>query len=153
MLVHPPSELPASAPAFPRCRRQRIIAVAAVAALACSGATSCSTSQVVLSSAAIAAVIVGTTVGVTLAVQHSHHTLQGCIFSGDSGLKLRLSDARVYTLKGEIADVKVGDKLKVHGSRVKKGKGGSAGDQVFVVEKVNKDYGPCPANLATSPAR
>jgi len=116
----------------------------------CSGATSCTKTQVGLSVAAIAAVVVGTTVGITLAVQHSHHTLQGCIFSGANGLELRLSDNKVYALKGELADVKVGDRLKIHGSKVKKVKGDSAGGQVFVVEKVNKDYGLCPASLATS---
>ena len=105
-----------------------------------------------LSVAAIAAVVVGTTLGVTLAVQHSHHTLQGCIFSGANGPELRLGDSKAYTLKGELADIKVGDKLRIHGSRVKKVKGGLAGDQVFVVEKVNKDYGPCPASAATPPA-
>lgn len=133
-------------------RRERIIAVAASAALVCSGVTSCTNTQIALSTAALAAVVVGTTVGVTLAVQRSHHTLQGCIFSGTNGLELHLSDAKVYTLKGEIADVKVGDRLKVHGSKVKKVKGDSATGQVFVVEKVKQDYGPCPANFAASPA-
>lgn len=133
-------------------RRQRIIAVAASAALMCSGVTSCTKTQVGLSVAAIAATVVGVTVGVTLAVQHSHHTLQGCIFSDANGLELRLSDAKVYALKGELADVKVGDRLKVHGSRVKKVKGDAAAGQVFVVEKVNRDYGPCTANLGNAPA-
>lgn len=135
-------------------RRRRITAAALSVALACSGATSCTTGQVALSSAAIAAVVVGTTVGITLAVQHSHHTLQGCLFSDGDGLKFRTMDAKEYTVKGETADVKVGDRLKLHGSKVKKRKGDS-GDQVFVVEKVNKDYGPCPANgpTSSSPAR
>lgn len=118
----------------------------------CAGMTSCTKTQVSLSVAAMAAVVVGTTVGITLAVQHSHHTLQGCISSGANGLELRMSDGKVYTLKGEVADVKAGDRLKIHGSKVKMVKGDSAGGQVFVVEKVNKDYGPCPASLATSPA-
>ena len=132
-------------------RRQRIIAVAVFVALVCSGATSCSRTQVALSSVAIAAVVVGTTVGVTYAVKHSHHTLQGCVFSDANGLKLRTSDAKVYTLKGDAASIKVGDNVKFHGSKVKKAKGNATGDQVFVVQKLSKDYGPCPANVATSP--
>jgi hypothetical protein len=104
----------------------------------------------VLSSAGIAAVVVGTTVGITLAVQHSHHTVQGCIFSDADGLKLRTSDAKIYSVKGETADIKVGDKLKLHGSKEKKIKGAPAVDQVFLVEKLNKDYGPCAANPAAS---
>lgn len=150
----PPSETPLSPrPSSCVSPRQRITALAVAAAVVCSGAASCTKTQVALSGAAIAAVIVGATVGVTLAVQHSHHTLEGCIFTGPDGLKLRLSDARTYTLKGEIANVKPGDRLKVHGSRVKRDKRGSAGDQVFLVEKVKKDYGPCPANLTASPTR
>ena len=132
-------------------RRQRITAVAVFVALVCSGATSCTRTQVALSSAAIAAVVVGTTVGVTYAVKHHHHTLQGCVFSDASGLKLRTSDAKVYTLKGDAASIKVGDSVKFHGSKVKKAKRDATGDQVFVVQKLSKDYGPCPANVATSP--
>lgn len=93
--------------------------------------------------------------GVTLAIQHSRHTLQGCITSDANGLTLHTSDARVYKVKGETAEVKVGDRLKLHGSKVKNRKGDPASDQVFVVEKVNKDYGPCPAGgaVSTSPAQ
>ena len=133
-----------------RCRR--IIAAAASVTLLCPGMTSCTRTQVALSITAIAAVVVGTTVGVTLAVQHSHHTLQGCIVSGAGGLELRLPDAKVYTLEGELAEIKEGNRLKVHGSKIKRVKGDSGNAQVFVVEKVNKDYGPCPASLGTSPA-
>jgi hypothetical protein len=125
-------------------RRKRSIAAVAMLALLSSGVTSCTKTQVGLSTAAIAAVLVATTVGVTLAVKHSHHTLQGCIFSGANGLELRIGDGKLYTLKGDLADVNVGDKLKLHGSRVKKVKDDSAGGQVFVVEKINKNYGPCP---------
>ncbi len=52
---------------------------------------------------------------------------------------------KLYAPKGDLADVKVGDKLNFHGSRVKKVRGDFEGSQVFVVEKINKDYGPCPA--------
>ncbi len=150
MIAQPAAGLPASPSRTPR--RRRIIAATAATAFVCSGLTSCSNTQIGLSIAAIAAVVVGTTVGVTLAVQHSHHTLQGCIYSGVNGLELRLPDANVYALTGQLADVKVGDKLKIHGAKVKKVKGGSAGGQVFVVEKVNRDYGPCAVPLTTSPA-
>jgi hypothetical protein len=132
-------------------RRRRMIAVAASVALVCSGTTSCTNTQVGLSIGAVAAVVVGVTVGVTLAVQHSHHTLQGCIVTGVDGMELRLSNGNAYTLKGELTDIKVGDKLSVHGSKLKKVNGGSAaGDPVFVVEKVNKDYGACPANFGSA---
>jgi hypothetical protein len=131
--------------------RHRMSAVAMLTALVCSGATSCTRTQVALSAAAIGAVIVGTTVGVTYAVKHHNHTLQGCVSSDANGLKLRTSDAKVYALKGDTASIKVGDSLQFHGSKVKKAKGDSSGDRVFEVEKLNRDYGPCPANVATSP--
>jgi hypothetical protein len=149
-IAQPPSDRSATPEASSRAsRRQRIAAFAVFAALVCSGATSCSKTQVGLSYAAIAAVLVGTTVAVTYAVENSHHTLRGCAFSDANGLKLRTSDAKVYTLKGEAATVKVGDRLKLHGSKLKNTKG-STGDRIFVVEKLNKDYGPCPANFMTS---
>jgi len=132
------------------CRR-RITTVAAFAALMCTGATSCTRTQIGLSAAAIAAVIVGTTVGVTYAVKSHNHTLEGCVFSDASGLKLRTSDAKVYILKGDAAGIKVSERVKFHGSKVKKAKGDKTGDQIFEVQKLSKDYGPCPANLATSP--
>jgi hypothetical protein len=130
-------------------RGQRITAFALFAALACSGTTSCTKTQEGLSVAAIAAVLVGTTVGITFAVQNSHHRLQGCVFSEGNGLKLRTSDAKVYTLEGETATIKVGDRFKFHGSKLKKTKD-STGNQVFVVEKLSKDYGPCPVNFTTA---
>jgi hypothetical protein len=152
MKAHPASDLSVASESSSRVnRRQRFPAVAVFVALVCSGATSCSRTQVALSTAAIAAVIVGTTVGVTYAVKHNHHTLQGCVFSEANGLKLRSGDAKVYTLKGDAASIKVGDSVKIHGSKMKKAKGDATGDQVFVVQKLSKDYGPCPANVATSP--
>jgi len=149
MVVQPASTPEVSSRAG-RC--QRVTAVAVLAALLCSGATSCTKTQVGLSVAAIAAVLVGTTVGVTYAVKNHNHTLQGCLFSDAGGLKLRTSDGAVYALKGDGAGVKAGERVKFHGSKVKRAKGDSTGDQVFEVQKLNKDYGLCPATFATSPA-
>jgi hypothetical protein len=124
--------------------RQRVGVIALFAALACSGTTSCTKTQVGLSVAAMATVVVGATVAVTYAVQNSHHRLQGCVFSGPNGLELRTSDAKVFALEGYTANIKTGDRVKLHGSKLKKTKN-STGDQVFAVEKLSKDYGPCPA--------
>jgi hypothetical protein len=127
--------------------RKRINAFAALAVLVCFGATSCSRTQVALSAAAMAAVIAGTTVAITLAVENHHHTLQGCVFSGQGGMELRTSDSKVYALQGSAATIKVGDRVKLHGSKLKKAKD-SNDDQVFVVEKLRKDYGSCAAEVA-----
>jgi hypothetical protein len=93
-------------------------------------------------------------VGVTLAVQNQHHRLQGCVFNGPNGMELRTGDAKTYALEGYTANLKVGDRVKLHGSKLKKTKD-STGDQVFAVEKVNRDYGLCPAAAAAAatPAR
>jgi hypothetical protein len=75
MKALPASKLSAAPEATPRAsRRHRITAVTVFVALICSGATSCTKTQVALSTAAIAAVVVGTTVGVTYAVKHHNHT-------------------------------------------------------------------------------
>ncbi len=145
-----PATEPSTAPAR-ASRLQSTITAALLVALACSGTTSCTTSQIVLSSAAIAAAVVGTTVGVTLAVQNHRHTLQGCVFSGPNGTELRTSDSKVYALEGSAASIKVGDHLKLHGSKLK-GKRGSSGDPVFVVEKVSKDDGQCSAASLGTPS-
>ena len=132
------------------CRR-RVTALAVLAALVCSGATSCSKTQIGLSIAAIGVAVVGVTVAVTYAVQNEHHTLQGCLFSDGGGLKLRTSDDKVFTLKGDDAGIKAGERVKFHGSKLKRDKGDKSGDQVFVIEKLKKDYGPCSAIAGTSP--
>jgi hypothetical protein len=154
-IPQPASDPSATREASSRASRcQRIGTIAVIAVLVCAGVTSCTRTQVGLSAAAIAAVIVGTTVGVTLAVQNEHHTLHGCVFSGPGGLELRTSDAKIYALEGNAATIKVGDRLKLHGSKLKDTKN-STGDRVFVVEKLSKDYGSCPAAFAApaAPAR
>ena len=79
---------------------------------------------------------------------HKKHTLQGCIVTGPNGPELH-TDSKTILLDGDIADLKMGDRLKVHGSHAKKTKDKS-GPDIFHVVKVTKNYGPCPANLAMS---
>lgn len=91
-----------------------------------------------------AAVGVGAAVAVVavLAVHHSHHVLTGCVVSGPQGLGLQTSDSRTWALEGDAAALKVGDRVKIHGSRVKKPEGASRPES-FRVDKLNKDYGNC----------
>jgi hypothetical protein len=96
---------------------------------------------------AIAGVAGIAVVGTILAVNHSHHTLSGCIFDGPGGLRLQTSDSKIYTIEGDAVSLKAGDKVKLHGSRVKKAKG-YTGDQAFTVQKLSKNYGPCHVTLA-----
>ncbi|HEY5382693.1 MAG TPA: hypothetical protein VIJ65_10580 [Acidobacteriaceae bacterium] len=97
--------------------------------------------------AGVAVVIVGAVV--LIEVNHSHHTLKGCVLSGPSGLELRTDDQKSYVLTGTTANIKAGDQVGLHGSRVKHSKG-SPGDPTFIVEKMKKNYGPCKA-FATPP--
>jgi len=91
----------------------------------------------------------GLAVVAVVLINHGHHSLTGCVTNGANGMKLTAGDARVYSLQGDAASIKVGDKVKVHGSKVKKAKG-AEGDQTFTVDKVSKDYGPCSADVARS---
>jgi hypothetical protein len=94
--------------------------------------------------AAVGVIVIGTVVLVH--VHNSHHTIKGCVVAGPAGVQIQSgtgSDMKTYTLSGD-TNVKVGDLVKVHGSKVKKVKN-STGDQTFLVEKLNKDYGPCTA--------
>ena len=81
---------------------------------------------------------------VLVEVNHSHHTIKGCVFAGPNGVEIRTDNGtKTYTLAGD-PNVKVGDLVKLHGTKIKKVKD-STGDQTFTVEKLNKDYGPCKA--------
>jgi hypothetical protein len=94
-----------------------------------------------------AVIVVGTVVLVH--VSHSHHQIKGCVFSGPNGLEVQNeSDKKTYFLTGAPVNVKVGDIVKVIGTREKKQKD-SAGNEDFVVTRMNKDYGPCKAAVAS----
>lgn len=98
-----------------------------------------------------AVIIVGTVVLVEVS-NKSHHTVKGCVTAGPDGLTLHTEGNRkIYALTGVTANVKVGDVIKVHGSKLKSQKD-TAGDQDFRVEKMSRDYGPCKAELAPPPA-
>jgi hypothetical protein len=88
-------------------------------------------------------------VGAVVAVNHAHHTLKGCVFNGQSGLKLKTSDSKVFSIEAEGVNIKVGDTVKVHGSKVNKTKDAN-GDQIFKVDKVSRDYGSCSVDAQSS---
>jgi hypothetical protein len=152
-------------------RRSGIVAFAVLSVLLLTGQTSpsgCSGSnsnlnigpskgEIVGAAIGIGAVIIVGTV-VLVHVHNSHHTIQGCVTAGPDGIQVHSKgDKKVYTVTGVTAGVKVGDIVKVHGDKQKHQKN-SAGDEEFVVQKINKDYGPCevasaaPASAASSAA-
>jgi hypothetical protein len=139
------------------------ITVVALTALVCCGYSSSAKAQVFQGSIGpsggeIAAAAVGVGVAVAtiavvtvISVNNSHHTLKGCVFAGPNGLKLQTSDSKTYAIEGDATSIKAGDRVKLHGSKEKKTKD-SSGNQVFKVEKLKKDYGPCQVNLAQAPS-
>lgn len=155
----PAAELPVPSTPPTSNRTRGIIALVALAGLLCSGASSpagCQESsigptrgQVVGASVGIGAVLAAVVL-VSVGVHNSHHTLNGCVLSGPNGLELRTSDSKTYSLDGSAAAIKSGDHVKLHGSKVKKTKD-HTGDQVFRVERLTKNYGPCSVS-ATNPA-
>jgi hypothetical protein len=138
---------------FPN-RKLGFIAMAALAPFFLCGATSptaCKQQQP--SNAGIyataAAVGGGIVVGAIILVEvnKSHHTVKGCVSAGPNGLVVRNeSDNENYNLVGVTANTKVGDRIKLHGSKDKKSKDSTA-DRTFVVEKVTRDYGPCTVGM------
>jgi hypothetical protein len=102
----------------------------------------------VIAGVAVGAVAVGAIV--IIGVHESHHNVKGCASSDKDGLHIQDGDTtKKYLLTGVTPNIKAGDLVKVHGSKVKKEKG-AAGDQTFVVEKLTKDYGVCPAQSAAN---
>ena len=93
--------------------------------------------EIVVSIVAVTAVL---TVGVVLLVKH-HPALKGCAMNGKDGLELTDADGQSFSLIGDTAAVKPGDRVRLSGKKQK----ASAGSRRFIVEGV-KDYGPCPVH-------
>jgi hypothetical protein len=140
-------------------RRWGFTAFAAMAAMLCTGASSptgCSSSGSIgpsngeLIGAAVGiGAVVAVAIIVPVEISHSHHFVTGCVITAPNGLELQTSDAKTYSLEGDAASIKVGDKVKLHGTKIKKTTD-STGPDVFKVEKLNRNYGPCPVAPATA---
>ncbi len=93
----------------------------------------------------LAAIGVGIGIGVYVAVHHNP-TLSGCTSSGAAGPLLRNhGDQQPYAIVGEVSDIKLGERVRVSG---KKSKQKADGPRQFLVEKLDKDLGPCPVEHA-----
>lgn len=145
-------------PNKPLGRRVGIGAFAALTALLCSGSTSptqCQGCQIGPSNGEVvgAAVGIGAVIAVAIIVpveiSRGHHILTGCIVTGANGLELRTSDAKTFALEGDAAGIKVGDKVRIHGSKIKKTKD-NTGSGVFTVDQIKRNYGPCPVTTASA---
>jgi len=148
-----------SRPSPARRRTEKMVAIA-LASLVCSvsvGSTGCTTGlnnknfsfgpsggQITAAAIGVGGAVVATVV--IIEVHRSHHTLKGCVSGGPNGLQVQAqADMKTYALAGDTANIKVGDLVRFHGTKLKTVKG-SAGDRTFTVEKISRDYGPCKAN-------
>jgi hypothetical protein len=94
-------------------RRRGIAAITTFALVLSSGASSISDGQqssscIGVCNSTIVGVAVGisaavATVAIIIAVNHHHHILKGCVFSGSNGPELRTSDAKTFALEGDAA--------------------------------------------------
>jgi hypothetical protein len=98
---------------------------------------------------AVGVAAIGAAVGFAIyfAVRPHNHALTGCSASGSAGLQLLSEgDQQTYALQGEVSAIKPGERVRVSGKKEKKNGGGP---QIFIVEKIAKDYGSCTAAPAT----
>jgi hypothetical protein len=94
----------------------------------------------------IVAVGVAIGIGIYLIVRKGP-SLTGCAASNAGGLSLQNEgDQQTYTLIGETAGIKTGDRIRVSGKKKKKD---PSGNRDFFVQKLAKNYGPCKALPAT----
>jgi hypothetical protein len=91
----------------------------------------------------IASIGAGIGLGIYFAVRPHGHSLTGCAGSGPDGPELASeNDQQTYALTGELAGVKSGERIRVSG---KKGRKSAGARGQFLVEKLNRDFGPCKA--------
>jgi hypothetical protein len=70
----------------------------------------------------------------------SRHSVVGCVGESANGTTL-LSDRTTYTLDTGAVNLKVGDRVKLRGKKIKSG----SGQPSFAVKRLVKDYGSCNA--------
>ncbi len=79
--------------------------------------------------------------GVYAVVQQAH-TVKGCVSDSPDGLLLHTQDGKTFVLLGNTTNIKADTKIKVTGKKRKK-ISGITDQPSFVVEKLDKVYGPC----------
>jgi hypothetical protein len=140
-------------------RKTGIVAMVALGSFLCCGATApdgCQQSSpppeshVPAEIAGVAAGIAVVTV-VLIGTHHDRHNIKGCVFNGPNGIEVQTSEGKNYSLEGITPNIKVGDLVQLYGSKIRKAKDSKA-DQVFMIEKLNRDRGPCHITPTTSPA-
>jgi len=135
--------------------RTGVVSSLIVSSLLVSGATAQTTSTLgsfgnvkgeIIGAAVAAGAGIALVTFAVIEVQKSHHTLKGCVTTSTNGLQgISDSDGKVYQLSGVTTNLKVGDQVRLHGSK-EKSKGSA--ERTFLVQEIKKDYGPCKAALS-----
>jgi hypothetical protein len=101
-----------------------------------------------VSTGTIVGVIVGgiaAVVIVTYVVIHEstkQRTITGCVISGENGMSVTdEKDKRLYSLSGNTADIKPGDRMTLHGKRI--GTKDAGKPVVWETKTISKDFGAC----------
>jgi len=91
----------------------------------------------------IVVVSAGVAVGVTLLILHKKHKqsgITGCVSAGATGMEVTdESDKRIYSLAGDPAGAKPGERMTLEGMRRK----GSGNMPIFEARRVIGDFGAC----------
>jgi hypothetical protein len=95
--------------------------------------------------AGIVAVSIAITFGVAVVVVHysRKRTVTGCVTSGVNGMTVTdEKDKHIYTLSGDTADVKPGNRMTLHGKKLKS----ESSHKMLLWEttRVATDFGACP---------
>jgi hypothetical protein len=96
----------------------------------------------------VAAVAIGAAIGIGIYfLVRRPPSIAGCVALGPDGLGLKNeSDQQTFSLIGDTAGIKAGNRVKVSGKKKKKD---STGKRDFIVDKLSKDYGTCKVASAT----
>ena len=98
---------------------------------------------VLVGAAAVGAAIV---IGIYF-IAREPRSITECVAPGPGGLTIQNEgDKQTFSLIGDTASLKAGDRIKVSGKRKKQD---ASGNRSFLVEKLSKDYGPCKVSPAT----
>ena len=102
-------------------------------------------SALVVAGVTAAAVLIG--VGIYFGIRQAHMA-KGCVSSGLNGLILQKDGGQSpLVLLGSISHISAGERVRVRGSK-KKSVPGVSNQPSFLVEKLEKDYGPCAVSTA-----
>jgi hypothetical protein len=85
-------------------------------------------------------------VGVYFAIRQGR-SVKGCVAEDRNGLELQTEGGQSFVLLGATIGIRSGERVKLTGSRKKKVTGVSDKPS-FVVDKLDKQYGPCTISLS-----